>query len=60
MARLPGGKVAVRNSRYPNGPALIFPRQAIVALVRAIRGGELEDLAGLYATDVTAPGGLVL
>jgi hypothetical protein len=50
MARLPSGKVAVRNSRYPDGPALIFPRQAIAALVRAIRGGELEDLAGLYAT----------
>jgi uncharacterized protein DUF397 len=47
MARLPGEKVAVRNSRYPDGPALIFPRQAIAALVRGIRSGEFEDLAGL-------------
>jgi hypothetical protein len=46
MARLPGGEVAVRNSRDPGGPALIFPRQAIAALVRAIRAGELADLAG--------------
>jgi Domain of unknown function (DUF397) len=49
MARLPGGKVAVRNSRYPDGPALIFSRQAVAALVRAIRGGDLDDLAGLRA-----------
>ena len=57
MARLPGGKVAVRNSRYPDGPALIFPRRAIAALVRGIRSGELEDLAGLYANGATAAGG---
>jgi hypothetical protein len=57
MARLSGGKVAVRNSRYPDGPALIFPRQAIAALVRGIRSGELEDLAGLYTNGVTMLGG---
>jgi hypothetical protein len=57
MARLPGGRVAVRNSRYPDGPALIFPRQAVAALVRAIRSGELEDLAGLCATGVNTPSG---
>ena len=57
MARLPGGKVAVRNSRYPDGPALIFPSQTVAALVRAIRGGELEDLAGLYATGANTPRG---
>ena len=47
MALLPGGKVAVRNSRYPDGPALIFRRQAVAALVRGIRGGELDDLVRL-------------
>ena len=56
MARLPGGKVAVRNSRYPEGPALIFPRQAVAALVRAIRAGDLDDLAGLCANGGNAPG----
>jgi uncharacterized protein DUF397 len=55
MARLPDGKIAVRNSRDPDGPALIFPRQAVAALVRAICGGELADLAGLCANGVTAP-----
>ena len=56
MARLPDGKVAVRNSRYPGGPALIFPRQAVAALVRAIRDGELADLTALCANHVIAPG----
>jgi hypothetical protein len=46
MARLPGGEVAVRNSRDPHGPALVFPRPVIVALICGIRNGELEDLAG--------------
>ena len=46
MARLPGDEVAVRNSRNPEGPALVFPRSAVAALIRGIRDGELEDLAG--------------
>ncbi len=54
MARLPGGKVAVRNSRYPDGPALIFPLQTIAALVRAIRDDGWEDLAGLSANGAKA------
>jgi Domain of unknown function (DUF397) len=57
MARLPGGKVAVRNSRYPDGPALIFSRQAVAALVRAIRGGDLDDLAGLCANGANGANG---
>jgi hypothetical protein len=56
MARLSDGRVAVRNSRYPDGPALIFPRQAVAALVCAIRGGELDDMARL-ATNSANPAG---
>jgi hypothetical protein len=36
MARLPGGDVAVRNSRYPGGPALIFTRSVITAFLTGI------------------------
>jgi hypothetical protein len=46
MALLPGGDVAVRNSRYPGGPALIFTRGAITAFLAGIAGGEFADLAG--------------
>jgi hypothetical protein len=48
LAELPGGKVAVRNSRYPGGPALIFGRPAIAALVRAAKKGGLDPLGSRY------------
>lgn len=44
MARLPGGQVAIRNSRYPSGPALICPRAEVAAFVAAAKGGEFDDL----------------
>ena len=44
MAQLAGGQVAVRNSRFPDGPALVFPHSDIVALIRGIRDGELDHL----------------
>jgi hypothetical protein len=45
LAELPGGDIAVRNSRHPSGPALIFGRTAIAALVSAAKKGGL-DLPG--------------
>jgi len=42
---LRGGQVAVRNSRFPDGPALVFPREDVAALIRAAREGELDALA---------------
>ena len=45
FAALPTGAVAMRNSRDPHGPALIYPRAAIAALLDAARAGDLDDLA---------------
>ncbi len=45
LAKLPGGKVAVRNSRDPQGPALILTPQAAVAFLRALRAENIDDLA---------------
>jgi hypothetical protein len=39
-AELPTGVVAVRNSRDPDGPALIFTRSEWAAFVRGARDGE--------------------
>lgn len=39
-ADLPSGNVAVRNSRDPDGPALIFTRSEWDAFVRGARDGE--------------------
>ncbi|ODU02130.1 MAG: DUF397 domain-containing protein [Pseudonocardia sp. SCN 72-86] len=45
VAALPGGDVAVRNSRDPDGPALVYTRAEIAAFVAGARAGEFDDLA---------------
>jgi Domain of unknown function (DUF397) len=44
VAELPDGAIAVRNSRYPAGLALIYPRAEISAFLRAAKNGEFDDL----------------
>ncbi len=41
---LPGGMVAVRNSRDPAGPALIYPQAEIAAFVRGVKDGQFDGL----------------
>jgi hypothetical protein len=45
MAALQGGEVAMRNSRHPSGPALVYTRAEIAAFIAGIRNGEFDDLA---------------
>lgn len=44
LAGLDGGEVAVRNSRDPRGPALIFTRAEITAFLRGAKDEEFDDL----------------
>jgi hypothetical protein len=44
LARLGGGEFAVRNSRNPEGPALIYTRAEIAALIEGVKRGEFDDL----------------
>lgn len=44
LARLGGGEFAVRNSRHPEGPALIYTRAEISALIEGVKMGEFDDL----------------
>ncbi|GII75891.1 hypothetical protein Sru01_08730 [Sphaerisporangium rufum] len=44
LAKLPDGGVAVRNSRFPDGPALIYTRDEIKALVLGVKDGEFDNL----------------
>lgn len=46
FAGLPGGTVAVRNSRDERGPALIYPPTALKAFFDAVKKGEFDDLIG--------------
>ena len=43
-AALPGGQVAVRNSRDPEGAALVYTRAEIAAFLAGVRNGEFDDL----------------
>lgn len=44
LALLSGGEFAVRNSRHPDGPALIYTRAEIAALIQGVKMGEFDDL----------------
>ncbi|WP_436761513.1 DUF397 domain-containing protein [Streptosporangium sp. V21-05] len=44
LAELPDGRVAMRNSRDPEGPALIYTRREADDFVRGVKGGEFDDL----------------
>ncbi|MGH3329188.1 MAG: DUF397 domain-containing protein [Streptomycetales bacterium] len=44
IAPLDSGEVAVRNSRYPSGPALIYTRAEMAAFVAGAKNGEFDDL----------------
>ncbi|MET9983993.1 DUF397 domain-containing protein [Streptomyces rochei] len=46
IAKLPDGEVAMRNSRYPDGPALIFTPSEIAAFLDGSRKGEFDAMAG--------------
>lgn len=46
VAQLAGGEIAVRNSRHPSGPALIYTRAEIAAFVAGVKNGEFDDLCG--------------
>ena len=44
VAMLPDGEIAVRNSRHPSGPALIYTRAEIAAFLAGAKDGEFDDL----------------
>ncbi|OKJ08059.1 DUF397 domain-containing protein [Kitasatospora sp. CB01950] len=44
FAALPGGGVAMRNSRFPDGPALVYTRAEIDAMLLGVKDGEFDHL----------------
>jgi len=44
VAELPGGEVAIRNSRYRGGPALVYTPAEITAFIRGVKDGEFDYL----------------
>ena len=44
LAKLPDGQIAVRNSADPDGPALIYTRAEIEALIGGAQDGDFDAL----------------
>ncbi|MEU6965680.1 DUF397 domain-containing protein [Streptomyces chrestomyceticus] len=44
FAQVPGGGVAIRNSRDPNGPALVYTRAEVAAFLEGAKLGEFDFL----------------
>jgi uncharacterized protein DUF397 len=46
LAGLADGAVAIRNSRFPRGPALLSTRAEISALIEGAKRGDFDHLLG--------------
>jgi hypothetical protein len=44
VALLPDGEIAVRNSRFPTGPALVYTRADIAAFLAGAKAGEFDHV----------------
>ena len=44
VAALDGGGIAVRNSRDPEGPALVYTQAELAAFLAGAKDGEFDDL----------------
>ena len=42
VACLPTGEIAVRNSRFPTGPALLYTKAEIAAFLQGAKDGEFD------------------
>jgi hypothetical protein len=44
VAALPGGEIALRNSRDPHGPALVYTPAELAAFLAGAKDGEFDHL----------------
>lgn len=44
LGGLAGGEIAIRNSRHPDGPALLCTRAEIRALIQGAKEGDFDHL----------------
>jgi hypothetical protein len=44
VAGLPGGEIAIRNSRHPGGPALIYTPSEVTAFIQGVKDGQFDYL----------------
>jgi hypothetical protein len=46
VAALTSGEIAMRNSRFPAGPALVYTRAEMAAFLAGAKDGEFDDVLG--------------
>jgi hypothetical protein len=46
LAALPGGEIAMRNSRFPTGPVLLYTQAEITAFLAGAKDGAFDQLLG--------------
>lgn len=46
LAPLPTGEIALRNSRFPCGPVLIYTKDEIEAFLGGVKDGDFDNLIG--------------
>lgn len=46
LARLEDGSIAVRNSRFPDGPALVYTQHEIDVMIRGAKAGDFDQMLG--------------
>ncbi|AYN37682.1 DUF397 domain-containing protein (plasmid) [Streptomyces dangxiongensis] len=46
VAALPGGGAAMRHSRDPQGPALVYTAEEVDAFLVGVKAGEFDSLTG--------------
>jgi hypothetical protein len=44
LAALPTGEIAMRNSRFPAGPVLVYTQAEITAFLAGAKGGEFDQV----------------
>ena len=44
VAHLPNGEIAMRNSRFPEGPALVYTKAEIAAFLAGAKADEFDHL----------------
>ena len=46
LAELTGGTIAVRNSRLPGGPTLLYTRAVMAAFLQVVKEGGFDEVTG--------------
>ncbi|MPZ61919.1 MAG: DUF397 domain-containing protein [Propionibacteriales bacterium] len=55
LARLPTGEVMMRNSRDPDGPALVYTGAELAAFIAGAKDGEFDGLAKVQSASAPVP-----